>query len=142
MDDFARQAAHRRSLAARRQRNLLAPRQPQRLALRYRLRDWGWDGEALEEEVLRQLGPVTAEERALDERIDRENEIMRRALAVLGPDTLDAELRLVDYLEEHFRGEIEGRVLIRHLSDSQLDSLERWVVAREARTQGRRHADL
>ena len=51
-------------------------------------------------------------------------------------------MRLVDYLEEHFRGDIEGSVLIRSLSDSQLDHLERWVAAREARAAGRRHADL
>ena len=49
MDDFAYHAARRRLMAARRRRNLLNPRQPQRLALRYRLRDWGWDGDALEE---------------------------------------------------------------------------------------------
>lgn len=142
MDDFAYHAARRRLMAARRRRDLLNPRQPQRQALRYRLRDWGWDGDALESEVLRQLGPVTAEERVLDARITRENEVMRRALAALGPDALDAEMRFVDYLEEHFRGEIEGSVLIRYLSDSQLDQLERWVAAREARAAGRCHADL
>ena len=142
MDDFAYHAARRRLMAARRRRHLLDPRQPRRLALRIRLRDWGWDGPALEAELLRQLGPVTDEERALDLRINRENDIMARALAGLGRDSFDAELRLVDYLERHFGAATSGRVLIRTLSDAQLDELECWVAEREARSARRRDADL
>ncbi len=102
MDDFAYQAARRRMMAARRRRHLLDPRQPRRLTMRCRLRDWGLDGAALEAELLRKLGPVTDEERALDARIDRENEVMRRALVVLGRGGADGELRLVEHLERRY----------------------------------------
>jgi hypothetical protein len=142
MDDFAYQAARRRMMAARRRRHLLDPRQPRRLALRCQLRDWGWDGPALEAELLRKLGPVTDEERALDARIARENEVMRRALVVLGRGGVDGELRLVEHLERRFGAATSQRILIRTLSDAQLDSLEAWVARCEQRAEGRRHADL
>jgi hypothetical protein len=142
MDDFAYQAARRRMMAARRRRHLLDPRQPRRLTMRCRLRDWGWDGPALEAELLRKLGPPTDEERALDARIERENEVMRRALVVLGHGGVDGELRLVEHLERRYGAATSQRILIRTLSDAQLEELEGWVAEREARAARRRDADL
>ena len=137
MGSFARQAARRRKAALQRHHDLLAPRQPERRRLRLAAPAPG-PGCALEAELERRLGAVSDEERQLELRITRENELIAQALVVLGPDRLQAELRLVCYLDEHFGPSPCGRVYVRDLSDEQLDQLELWLAAREA---GRRDAD-
>jgi hypothetical protein len=138
MGSFARQAARRRKAALQRHHDLLAPRQPERRRLRLALQRQGIEGAALEAELDRRLGALSDEERQLELRITRENELIAQALVVLGPDRLQAELRLVCYLDERFGPSPCGRVYVRDLSDEQLDQLELWLAAREA---GRRDAD-
>jgi predicted RecB family nuclease len=138
MGSFARQAARRRKAVLQRHHDLLAPRQPERLRLRLALQRQGLADAALEAELESRLGRVTDEERSLELRIARENELIARALVALGPDRLQAELRLVCYLDEHFGPSPHGRVYVRDLTDAQLDQLELWLAVREA---GRRDAD-
>lgn len=132
-----------------RRKRLLGERVPRRTELLIYLRKMGWDGPELNAKILDELGPETDEERALSDRILRENHILSRAmLSLLGDkngsryEMARAECRLCQHIQKHFLRD-RGRTVYAHdLSEEELAVLERWVAQREARAARRRDADL
>jgi hypothetical protein len=129
-------------LAARRHRRrrqierLLAPRWTPRQAARWHRSAWGRaDDPRLEASLLRDFGPVTDEERALEARISREHRLVERALkASLARETMQS---LAQHIERAY-----GVPYVKDLTDDQLDDLEAWVARREELKDRRRRADV
>jgi hypothetical protein len=133
MDDSAYFSARLQHAFHDQVRSLLGTRTSPRLQRRCFLRAMGWDGPALEQKLLDDCGEVTDAERELDERIGRENAILRAALATVDGDLLTGDRwrvirKLADHLHASFGADRPYPLHLRDLTEPQLDELEEWVT--------------
>jgi hypothetical protein len=126
-------ARHRRRRQVDR---LLAPRWTPRQLARFHRSRWGGADrqEELEASLVRDFGPMTDAECALEARISREHKLVERAL--LASAARETMRSLAQHIERTYHVPY-----VKDLTDDQLEDFERWVVGREELAERRRRAD-